>query len=226
MFEGPMGGTMTRSAHLEQFDRLAGLLATMSRATTALVRTASAALLTPDDEAARLVAGQRAAVADIFVEIDALVPELLALHQPVASDMRLVVAALRINADMDRMAALGLHIANIALARYPNSAVPAAAWSIIAAMADAATNLTNKSSIVLATRDPVDAMQVELDDDEPDALHGQLFALLAEGWTDGVQAAIDVAMLGRFLERLADHAVNVARQVTYMVVGDVAHGRP
>jgi phosphate transport system protein len=218
---------MVADIYLEEFDRLAGMLATMSRATTVLIRTANVALLTPDAEAGENVLAQKASLSDLTRQFDAFVPEVIARRQPMASDMRLVLAGVRINADFDRMGALGAHIAKTALSRYPVRAVPDEALPIVAGLAEAAASLANKSATTMATRNPLDAMQLAIDDDEPDALQVQLYAMLADGWRHGVQAAIDVAMLGRFYERFADHAVAVAEQVLYIVRGDVApHGLP
>ena len=214
---------MVRDAHLEEFDRVAGMLATMSRATTVLIRHANSALLTPDRAAGEEVLAQQAALTGLCQQFDAFVPEVLARRQPVASDMRLVLAGVRMNADLERMGALAGHIAKIALARHPRSAVPEQAMPLIARMAEVAAALANKSATTLATRNPIDALQVAIDDDEPDALQVQLYAMLADGWQHGVEAAIDVAMLARFYERFADHAVALARQVLYMVRGELAH---
>jgi phosphate transport system protein len=100
-----MGGAMGRDVHLEEFDRLAGMLARMSRATTVLVRDANAALLGPDRGAGKRVLAQQAALTDLTRQFDAFVPEVIARRQPVASDMRLVLAGVRMNADLERMGA-------------------------------------------------------------------------------------------------------------------------
>jgi phosphate transport system protein len=214
----------TRDVHLEQFDRLTGLLARVSRETSAVTRRASRALLGADAEAARTVLAGQPARDELHREIDELVPVLLARQQPVASDLRLVIGAIRMNADMQRMNVLAGHIARIALSRYPAGAVPPTALPVLGAMAETAARLAEKSSRVLATRDPIDGMQMGLDDDEMDALETQLFIVLAEDWPHGVEAAIDVAMLGRFYERIADHAVGVARRVVYLVQGQPTVG--
>jgi phosphate transport system protein len=216
---------MRSNAHLEHFDRLTGLLAGMSRTVVTAIRHASTALLEADRDAADVVTAQREVISSLRREIDAAVPVLLARQQPVASDLRLVLAAVRMNADMARMGALSGHIAKVAVSRYPASAVPAQARPLLTAMADAAAVLAEKSSTVLATRDPIDAMQMGLDDDVPDALLRQLFLVLTGDWRHGTQAAVDVAMVGRFYERFADHAVSVGRQVAYFVTGNVTSGR-
>jgi phosphate transport system protein len=213
-----------REVHLEQFDRLTGLLARASRETSAVIRQASRALLAADADAAAAVLAGQPGRDELHQQVDEIVPVLLARQQPVASDLRLVIGAIRMNADMLRMGALACHIARIARSRYPASAVPPTALPLITAMADTAARLADKASVVLATRDPIDAMQMSLDDDEMDALETQLFIVLAEDWPHGVEAAVDVAMLGRFYERIADHAVGVARRVAYLVRGQPVGG--
>lgn len=216
---------MHRDAHLAGFDRLSGLLSRSSRGVVTAIRHATAGLLTADEPELRAATVEQQAVARLHREIDTLIPALLARQQPVASDLRLVVAAVRMNADMGRMAALAGHITRVAGQRLPAAAVPATARPVVAALAAAATTLAERSSVVLATRDPIDALQLGLDDDVTDALQRQLFALLTGDWPDGIPAAVDVAMVGRFYERFADHAVSVGRQVAYLVTGVGVSGR-
>lgn len=216
---------MRRDAHLEDFERLTGLLSVGSRAVVVAIRHASAGLLNADAAEIAAAEVQRDAVSALHRGIDALVPVLLARQQPVASDLRMVVAAVRMNADIERMGALAGHIARVARDRYPDCAVPAPARPLVAALAEVAAVLAERSSVVLATREPVDALQLGLDDDVTDDLQRQLFALLAGDWRYGTQAAIDLAMLGRFYERFADHSVSVGRQVAYLVTGNIATGR-
>jgi phosphate transport system protein len=214
----------TRDAHLEQFDRLTGLLARASRETSAVIRQASRALLAADEDAATAVLAGQPTRDELHREIDDVIPVLLARQQPVASDLRLVISAIRMNSDMVRMSTLACHIARIARSRHPACAVPPTALPLMTAMAETAARLADKSALVLATRDPIDALQMDLDDDEMDALETQLFILLAEDWPHGVEAAVDVAMLGRFFERVADHAVSIARRVAYLVQGQPVGG--
>lgn len=218
---------MQRDAHLERLDRLTGRLATMSRAAVTAIRHASTALLQLDPAAVPPALDGYAEIDRLHQQVEAEIPVLLAVHQPVASDLRLVLAALRMNGDLKRMGKLAWHVAAIAAQHLPGSAVPTAALPILAPMAQAAASMAEKSAIVLATRDPIDARQLRLDDDEADALQRDLFRLLSDGWPHGTRAAIDVAMLGRFYERFADHAVSIAEQVVYLVTGDgraASHG--
>ena len=212
---------MQRDAHLERLDRLTGLLAIMSRAVVTTVRHASTALLETDGHAVQAALDGHAEICRLHQQIEDAIPVLLARDQPVASDLRLVLAAVRMNSDMSRMGALARHVAEIASAHLPGSALPPAAAPIMATMAAAAATMADKSAVVLATRDPIDAMQLGLDDDIADALVRDLFALVTGGdWTYGTRAAIDLAMLGRFYERFADHAVNAGHHMYFFVTGE------
>jgi phosphate transport system protein len=197
----------------------------MSRAVVTAIRHASTALLNADVAAATLTAAEQNTITGLRDEIEDLLPVLLARQQPFASDLRLVLAAVHMNLDMDRMGALAGHIAGIGVSRHPVLVIPPEALPTVSAMAEVATSLAEKSALILATRDPIDAMQLDLDDDETDALLQQLFALLNDDWGHGTRSAIDVAMVGRFYERFADHAVGVGWQVAYLVTGSLRTGR-
>lgn len=215
---------MDNDNHLEQLDRLSGLLATVSRDAAGTIRRASVALLDVDPSAARTVLAEVTERAATHRRIDELVPLTLARQQPVASDLRLVLAALRMNTELHRMDVLAAHIAKLVVARHPAQVVPPAVRPLIGTMAEITTRIADKSALVLATRDRIEALQLGLDDDELDVQYERLFGVLADAWPYGMQAAIDVAMLGRYYERFADHAVNVARRVAYLVGGDMARG--
>ncbi|RIV37664.1 phosphate signaling complex PhoU family protein [Micromonospora radicis] len=212
---------MSRDSYDEQLDRLTGMLATMSRDAGAAIRGASAALLDVDRGAAEAVLAGDAVLDRRRAEAEAMIPELLVRHQPVASDLRLVVCALRIAGALGRMGDLAGHIAKVVLMRYPVGVVPQPAVPVLTEMADAAARIADKTALVLATRDQLDAMQLGLDDDEVDAAQERLLAMLVAGWPYGVESAIDLALVGRYYERYADQAVNVARQVVYLVTGTI-----
>lgn len=212
---------MSRSSYDEQLDRLTGALATMSRKAVAAIRGAGTALLDVDRDAAEAVVRDDAALDQLRRDVEAVIPELLVRQQPVASDLRLVLCAIRISGDLERMGDLAVHIAKIVLMRHPVTVVPAPAVAVLTEMAEAAARIAEKVSVVLATRDPLDAMQLGLDDDEVDAAQARLLSLLVSGWPYGVENAIDLALVSRYYERYADHAVNVARQVVYLVTGTI-----
>ncbi|MBC9001746.1 phosphate signaling complex protein PhoU [Micromonospora aurantiaca (nom. illeg.)] len=212
---------MSRSSHDEQLDRLTGVLATMSRAAAAAIRAASTGLFDVDRAAAEAVVRGDAVLNRLRDDVEATIPELLVRQQPVASDLRLVLCAIRIAADLERMGDLAVHIAKVVLMRHPVTVVPSPAVGVLTELAVAAARIADKTSLVLATRDQVDAMQLGLDDDEVDAAQARLLAMLVSSWPYGIESAIDLALVGRYYERYADHAVNVARQVVYLVTGTI-----
>jgi phosphate transport system protein len=196
---------------LVEMTRLVG--SAMSRATTAL--------LDADLTMAESVIEQDRALDKLRDELDERSFELLARQQPVASDLRAIVTSLRISADLERMGDLAVHVAKVARMRYPRSAVPAHLSATILQMGQVAQRIVAKAGSVIASRDVQQALELEQDDDEMDRLHVQLFrVLLDDKWTDGIETAVDVTLVGRFYERFADHAVSVARRVVYLVTGE------
>ena len=156
-------------------------------------------------------------------DLDARIIDIIARQQPVASDLRALVTALRMSADLERMGDLAHHVAKLARLRHPESAVPAELLPMLEAMGETAEKIAAKTGVVISTRDIVLAAQVEKDDDEMDLLHRQLIsALIAPTWQHGVETAIDLTLLGRYYERYADHAVSVARRVIFLVTGKFA----
>src|SRR6266403_4249823 len=145
---------------------------------------------------------------------------LLALQAPVAGDLRAIVSSIQIVADVDRMGALALHVAKIARRRHPQHALPEEVNGYFAEMGRVAVELGNSAQEVLVTRDPEKAARIREQDDAMDDLHRHLFTVLMDReWKHGVAAAVDVTLLGRFYERFADHAVEVARRVIFQVTG-------
>ena len=146
---------------------------------------------------------------------------MLARQQPVATDLRTIVTSMRMSADLERMGDLARHVAKVARRRYPDSAVPATLRATLLEMGQVAERIVAKAGSVIASRDVALAVQLEQDDDEMDRLHRQLFAqLLGGNWSYGMEAAVDITLVGRYYERFADHAVSVARRVVYLVTGE------
>ncbi|RWR28103.1 phosphate transport system regulatory protein PhoU, partial [Mycobacterium tuberculosis] len=147
------------------------------------------------------------------------------LQAPVAGDLRTVVSAIQIIADVDRMGALALHVAKIARRRHPQHALPEEVNGYFAEMGRVAVELGHAAREVLITRDPEKAARIQEEDDAMDDLHGHLFTVLMDReWKHGVMAAVDVTLLSRFYERFADHAVEVARRVIFQVTGNYPDG--
>ncbi|CAN5219735.1 phosphate signaling complex protein PhoU [soil metagenome] len=209
-----------RAMFAAELDRIGDQLVTMTNQVELAMSRATTALLDADYSIADYVIDADADVDQLKAEVDTLCFELLALQQPVATDLRVVVAAMTIAADLERMGDLAAHVAKVAKMRFPESAVPPEARSTILDMAEAAQGIVAKTSSVIASHDVEHAKELEADDDDVDRLHQELFRLLlTENWAYGVEPAIDLTLLGRYYERFADHGVRVARQVVYIVTG-------
>ena len=148
---------------------------------------------------------------------------LLALQAPVAGDLRAIVSAIQIVADIDRMGALALHVAKIARRRHQQRhALPEEVNGYFAEMGRVAVELGHSAQEVLKSGDPEKAARIREEDDAMDDLHKHLFTVLMDReWKHGVAAAVDVTLLGRFYERFADHAVEIARRIIFQTTGEL-----
>jgi phosphate transport system protein len=198
------------------------LLVSMAEAVRTAMSAATTTLLSADKEGAERVVARDAEINEIFHSVEEKVLRILAQQAPVASDLRMVITALHIGTDLERMGDLAEHVAKAALRRYPGHAVPSELAGIIGQMANVADRIAGKITLVLAGRDVERAAELERDDDDMDDLEKQLYTkILNPAWGHGVEAAVDAALLGRFYERYADHAVNAGRHVIYLVTGEV-----
>ena len=213
-----------RQAFHEQLDAIFQDLAAMCGDVEEAVRLATAALLTGDSSLAEKVISSDAAIDHEREQIEDSAFMLLSLQQPVASDLRTVVAALRMVSDLERMGDLSVHVAKIARLRVPNLAVPEPMRPTVARMAEVAEEMCRRTASVITDRDVDGARELALADEEMDGLRRATFAeMLSADWEHGVEAAIDVALLGRYYERIADHAVSVANRIVFVVTGETPY---
>jgi phosphate transport system protein len=167
----------------------------------------------------------------LHIEIDSRCFTLFALHQPMAQDLRTIVAALKINTDLERVGDLAVNIAEAAR-RYA-SHPPVKKLIDIPAMAEIAQGMLRDALDAFVRRDVMLAQQVLDQDDQLDALKTQIFReLLTYMLQDPatIEPALDLILVSRHLERIGDHATNVAEDVIFIVSArDVRHqvqGRP
>jgi phosphate transport system protein len=209
-----------RTAYRDDLAALRRQLADMCGLATAAMDLASQALLQADLELAEQVIADHGYIADKWRATEERAVRLLALQQPVAGDLRKVVCALHVGADIERMGALAVHVANIARLRHPDHAVPDEVRGLFAEMADVAVQLASTAREILLSPDAEKAAQLREKDDVVDTGHRQLFTVLIDReWRNGVCSAVDVALLGRFYERFADHAVEIGRRVIFEATG-------
>jgi phosphate transport system protein len=187
------------------------------------INRATQSLLDADLRMAEGVISGDSAIDALYTRIEADAFDLLARQQPVASDLRIIIASLRMVADIERMGDLALNIAKLARRRYPARAVPPELHATVLEMGQVAQRICAKCSSVIASRDLAMAHELERDDDAMDELQRRIFAtLLGEGWHGTVEGAVDVTLCGRYYERFCDHAVSVARRVVFLVTGERA----
>ncbi|MEV1003602.1 phosphate signaling complex protein PhoU [Nonomuraea sp. NPDC050202] len=209
-----------RDAYHEELDALTDKLVEMTRLVRSAISRATTALLDADLQLAESVISRDEEVNAVFADIETSIFELMARQQPVAVDLRMVITALRMGTDLERMGDLAVHVAKVARLRHPDSAIPPGLRSTILEMGQIAENLVTKAGSCVASRDVESAMELEQDDDAMDRLHRKLFRnILAKDWQHGVEPAIDITLVGRYYERYADHAVRVAQDVVYLVTG-------
>jgi phosphate transport system protein len=198
-------------------------LVMMAEAVQAAMHRATEALLKADQTEAEQVCDRDAEIDALYRIVEDKVYDVVARQAPVASDLRVVLTALHAAGDLERMGDLAEHVARTTLRRHPAAAVPPELTAVVERMGAVADMLAGKIANALNNLDAVAAAQLERDDDAMDDLHRQLFKIiLGPDWPHGVEAGVDAALLGRFYERYADHAVNVGRHVVFLVTGENA----
>ena len=191
-------------------------LVTMTETASKAIRAGTTALLDLDLEAVRMTASLEQELEDDRLAIERRTLHLLARQQPVAGDLRMLVSAIKISAECRRMGALAHHIGTAASRSYPAPAIPDELSEIFRRMGDVASRIADGARITLTTSDALDAARLEVDDDAMDGLLRALFRALVDNWSHGVEAAVNVALIGRYYERFADHAVGIAQSVIFI----------
>jgi phosphate transport system protein len=211
-----------REAFHEQLESVFADLAGICRSVETAVHLATEALLTGDAEIAEQVISADADIDKAREKVEDTAFSILSLQQPVAGDLRVVVSALRMVSELERMGDLSVHVAKIARLRVPEVAVPEEIRPIMARMGDVAEDMVSRVSRIITRLDVEAAIELGRSDEIMDQLRRRSFTqLLSDDWTHGVEAAVDLALLGRYYERIADHAVSVANRVVYAVTGDL-----
>lgn len=210
-----------REAFHEQLDSIFDDLAHIARDVREAVTRATESLLKGDAATAERVISGDARIDAARERVEETAFSLLSLQQPVAGDLRTIVAALRMVADLERMGDLSVHIAKIARLRVPSTAVPDEARPLVERMAEVAEVMVGKTAEIIQERDVEAARALGRIDEEMDQLRRASFsAFLGNEWKHGVEPAVDIALLGRYYERIADHAVSVANRVIFVVTGE------
>ena len=196
-------------------------LVEISELVTAAITNATAAFNESNVALAEQVIAEDPKIDALASSLDELAISILALQQPVARDLRIVVTALRVSSSLERMGDIAEHIAQLARYRFPDKVVPKSLRGTFAELGALDVAIANKLVELLKTEDTRLAEEIRNDDDRIDALHLSVFdKVLGETWKGAAVDTVDATLASRYHERFADHAVSIAKKVQYLATGD------
>jgi phosphate transport system protein len=210
---------------LQELDELQNRLLEMGGLVEASIHESVLALTERRARRTESVWGNEARINRLEIEIDELAIRLLALQQPIAGDLRFIAAAIKINTDLERMGDLAVNIAQrtVALIEKPTAKISAD----IHQMAVFTEEMVRKCLDAFVRRDQELAREVLLSDDRVDQLRTSIYRESIEFMrqdSGAIAEGVDLILIARHLERIADHATNIAEDTLYLVKGvDVRH---
>lgn len=203
----------------EQLAHLRQLILEMGGLVERQIGDATASLASADRALAEQTIERDHQVNRYDVDIDEECLRLLALHQPAARDLRLITTSLKITTDLERIGDMAVNISERAIDLCDK---PAALQLDLPRMADTVRKMLRESLDAFVREDPDLALSVCKEDDTIDALHAQMFAdVLGRMTADPSLVVVGTTQLfvSKYLERIADHATNIAEMVIFMVKG-------
>mgnify|MGYP000601404684 CR=1 FL=1 len=213
-----------RELYRADLERLGRDLTEIARLVHRAMMDAQAALEAADVHGAERVISEDARIDQLQESLDEQAVRILALQAPVATDLRTVVATLRMSSSLERMGDLARHIAKVARMAAPNLAIPDDMRPIIAEMAAVGQRLVKATGDAISSKDVYAAVEIGRIDDAMDELHKKVFTTLLDNWQHGMEAGVNATLLSRYYERFGDHAVAVADRIVYLVTG--RYGNP
>jgi phosphate transport system protein len=209
----------------EALEELQGKLLEMGGMVEASIHSSVLSLTARDESRAAEVLRHEARINQMEIEIDDLAVRLLALHQPMAKDLRFLTAAIKINSDLERMGDLAVNIVERSLSLIAQP--PVEPLIDIPQLARLTESMVHKSLDAFVQREAGLAREVLLSDDavddQRDAIYRELIRFM-ERDSSTISRSLDLLFVARNLERIADHATNIAEDVMFLVEGvDVRH---
>lgn len=210
----------TRTTFHQQLDDIRRDLVRVAARVTESITRGTEALLAMDLAAAQALIDGDDEIDALTLEIEERCFTVLARQGPMAGDMRAIVTAIRLTSEIERSGDLMVNVAK-AIRRLYGTEVPIELRSLLQAMAAEAVRLYQVAMDAYATGDANLALAIDDMDDRLDQLHKDYIQALLELHADGqdVQGAVQLALVGRYYERIGDHAVNIGERVGYMVTG-------
>ena len=209
----------------EELEELQSKLLEMGGLVEAAIHNSVYSLIERDEERAKEVMWNEAQVNQREMEIDEAATRLLALFQPMARDLRFITAVIKMNSDLERMGDLAVNITERALSLMKEPTLPS--MVDIPRIAELSESMVHRALDAFARNDADMARDVLLADDEVDNLRDSVYNELIEFMQEErttINRAIDLLFIVQHLERIADHATNIAEDVLFLVKGiDVRH---
>jgi phosphate transport system protein len=209
----------------DELDELQKRLLEMAGLVESSIHRSIRALVDRNEEEAEPVFRNEERINQMQIDVDELAIRLMALHQPMARDLRFLTAAIKINNDLERMGDLSINIVERALSLIHQP--PVKPLVDIPQMAKLVESMVCRSLDSFVERNAEVARSVLIADDEVDELRDSVFTELIGYMEDDpgtVRRGLDLILIARNLERIADHATNIAEDVVFLVEGvDVRH---
>lgn len=209
----------------EELNELKGMILQMGSIAEEMVSLSIRALVEDKKDLIQEVVSKEKSVNHLHVTIDELCLQLLALHQPIAVDLRFITAGMKINSELERIGDMAINITeNVSILLQQPQLKP---YIDIPRMSVISTSMVKKSLEAFINKDVELARSVILMDDEVDDLKNQIFRelltfMLSDPKT--IERALAIILIARHLERISDHATNIAEDVIFMVMGkDIRH---
>jgi phosphate transport system protein len=210
-----------REVFHQSLEDVQGRLVEIAELVTVAIEKATRAFGTSDVTLAEEVIEADKIIDEKAIALDELAIEILARQQPVARDLRIVVAALRVSASLERMGDIAEHIAQLTRMRFPERAIPRGLKGTFTRMGELDIEVARTLTELLRTEDLSLAEHIRNADDKLDDLHLSVFEkVLGDAWQGEAAQTVDATLASRYHERFADHAVSVAKKVVYLATGD------
>ena len=212
-----------RDTYHKELERLDQDVLRMGAMVEAAVDAATLALVEGDIDKACRVMESDDGIDALFIDMEKRALAILAQQQPVAGDLRLVVAILRVLTDLERAGDLAYNVASV-VCEDLEIVVLREVSAPMYELGRAASRLFGKALDAWATKDAEKAAQMEELDDEIDLLYHKLIRELFQLRNEAsFEVAMNLVLVARYFERIADHAVNMAERLRYLATGDEAH---
>ncbi|MGO2668455.1 MAG: phosphate signaling complex protein PhoU [Microbacterium gubbeenense] len=214
-----------REVFHDTLEEIQSRLVEISELVAEAIEKATQAFATGDVALAEEVIANDITIDELVLTTDEIAIATLAMQQPVAHDLRVIVSALRVSASLERMGDLADHIAQLVRSRYPERAIPQGLKSTFKKMGVLDVEVARTLTKLLRTQDLKYANHIRDTDDDIDELHASVYErVLGESFKGEIPHAVDATLASRYHERFADHGVSVAMMVQDLAPGEGSGG--